>query len=62
MLSVFTFSQFAIGFTINTNKIRHCNDRIDMTTYTGCSSTFKVGMASTIIDYENEITEETNPM
>jgi len=64
MLSVFTFSQFAIAFTINTNKIKNCNDRLDMTTsyYTGCSSTFKVGMTSTIIDYENEITEETNPM
>jgi len=62
MLSVFTSSPFAIAFTINTNKIRHCNDRKDITTYTSCSSTFKVGMTSTIIDYENEITEETNPM
>jgi len=59
-----TSSPFAIAFTIsNTNIFRHCNDdRIDITTYTSCSSTFKVGMTSTIIDYENEITEETNPM
>lgn len=63
-----TSSQFAIAFTINT--IKHCNnDRIDTTTC--ChnnirskqySPTLKVGMTSTIIDYENEITEETNPM
>ena len=61
ILSVFTSSPFAIAFTINTNTFRKCNDRKDITTTT-CSSTFKVGMTSTVIDYEDEITEETNPM
>ena len=64
-----TSSQFAIAFTINTYKSysRHCNDIVS-TTHTGTGRSissqvsFKVGMTSTIIDYENEITEETNPM
>ena len=63
-----TSSQFAIAFTIKTYKSnsRHCNDILS-TTHTGRSISssqvsFKVGMTSTIIDYENEITEETNPM